>query len=137
MNLWERIWTYFACALFVVLGFGMIGVVIESYIFNKACVATLGEFDNSYIRQSNRFISSYGVKYYFNYGGQLYEGHETIYDKPLIRETIVYFLPNEPNKSRLDRGRIFESLIISFINFFCLAQTIKILRRKNEKKDLD
>jgi len=131
MTAWEKIWTYFACVVFVVLGFGSVWIAIDSYIFDNACVATVGELDNKYLYQRKNFLKSYSVEYKYSYEGQSYTGYQTIYDKPLIKETIVYFLPNDPTKSRLDRGRIFDSLVISFVMFVFLAQTIKILRKKS------
>jgi len=128
MSLWEKIWTYFACVVFVILCFGSIWIAIDSYIFDNSCSASIGELDNSYIHERKRFLSSYSVSYKFNYDGKIYTGYQTIYNKPLIKETIVYFMPDEPQKNRLDRGRIFESLVTSFVMFIFLAQTIKRLR---------
>jgi hypothetical protein len=74
--------------------------------FDNRCAQTMGYLDASYIRTTRGFSTEYSVGYSYEVSGVTYRGWDgSLSEKPISRISPVYYDPQNPRKSQLERGR--------------------------------
>ena len=116
--MFKKIYSVIFAILFFCCGLASIYLSIDSFIFDRNCVATMGKFDESYIKSRRGFWVSYSVNYSFDFQNRTYTGHDTISDKPLQVDTPVFFLPDNPSKNKVERGGVLFGIVTSIFMFY-------------------
>ncbi len=122
---------YIYCIVFFTLaGLATISKAFSEYSFNNLCIATIGELDESYRKETRYFLTTYSVSYKFQYQGETFTGYQKISDEPLQLKTQVYFLPDDPNKNKVERESALYVSVMAGLMF--LFSYMCVLARRKE-----
>jgi hypothetical protein len=115
----EKIINVLLLMLASIFGLLMVYRAIDSFLFDRECAATVGMIYESYEDKGGRFgpaYAPYSVQYTFQYKGVTYTGRDILKNKPLISMTPVYFLTDKPEKNKIERGLVLESLFLAILS---------------------
>jgi hypothetical protein len=127
----SKIGSYLFVVMFFALGIGSVYIAYDSYEFDKSCIGVVGELDSRYTKKCYGFWCSYTVSFSFEYEGNTYTGAESIDAEPVMKAVPVYFLPSNPKKNRIERGRIPMALMISALMFSLAGWSMRSIRKSS------
>ena len=110
-NIYTSIFIVFSGVVCLTAGVAAFWFTYDNIQFNKNCIGVMGTLENKYTKKCRSFLCSYDVHYTFNYRGTDYTGSDTIDDEPKIKDVPVYFLPDDPNKNKAEKGGVLKQLL--------------------------